>query len=371
MQVITIPINDICPRDGQRLRAVREDRVKSLAKSISEIGLNTPISVTAHEEHNETMGQLYTLVAGEHRMEACKSLGWTEIPAIVFDLTDLKARIWEIDENLVRAELLPLEHSEHLKERKRLYVLAYPKTEHGENREPSGQFGHTEDRCFVKDTAEKTGMSERDIRRSIHRAEEITPEVKDVIRDMPEIANKGVELDAIASTPKDKQSEVVQMVKTGKAKNAREAAEVVNPKPKPKPKPATAPPAPQSEPAAPVSPAAAPEQPKQAPASEPTSLPPKPEPALPPPVANATPTPTAQSQPANPAPPTRASTPAEPEQQGAPVLDIAKLAAKIGDYVSKIQQCGLTSKQLKEATPRKDMRLLYRSIGEFLIEASK
>jgi sugar diacid utilization regulator len=51
---------------------------------------------------------------------------------------------------------------------------------------------------FVADTAEKTGLHENTIRTSIRRAENITAEVRDAIRDMPEIANSGVELDALA-----------------------------------------------------------------------------------------------------------------------------------------------------------------------------
>jgi hypothetical protein len=63
--------------------------------------------------------------------------------------------------------------------------------------------------AFINDTAEKTGMSKRDIARSIQRAEAIAPEVKDAIRDMPEIAHKGVELDALAAVGPQEQKAAV------------------------------------------------------------------------------------------------------------------------------------------------------------------
>ena len=46
-------------------------------------------------------------------------------------------------------------------------------------------------------------MSERSVRESVHRAEAISPEVKEAIADMPEIADKGVELDALAAMESD------------------------------------------------------------------------------------------------------------------------------------------------------------------------
>src|SRR5262249_38948078 len=56
---------------------------------------------------------------------------------------------------------------------------------------------------FVEDTATKTGIAERTIRREVRRAEKIEPDIRDAIRGTP-IAESGVELDALASmSPKD------------------------------------------------------------------------------------------------------------------------------------------------------------------------
>jgi ParB family chromosome partitioning protein len=56
------------------------------------------------------------LVAGRHRLEAAKSLGWTEIDTFVLDGDDTDARLWEIAENLHRKELNDLERSVYIAE---------------------------------------------------------------------------------------------------------------------------------------------------------------------------------------------------------------------------------------------------------------
>jgi N6-adenosine-specific RNA methylase IME4 len=69
----------------------------SLADSIGEVGLLHPVVVT----------QEGRLIAGQRRLEACRSLGWTEIPVTVVDL--LQAARGEAHENFVRKDLLPSE----------------------------------------------------------------------------------------------------------------------------------------------------------------------------------------------------------------------------------------------------------------------
>ena len=51
---------------------------------------------------------------GLHRLEAKKRLGDTTIACFVMEGDERVARMWEISENLHRAELTPLEHDEQL-----------------------------------------------------------------------------------------------------------------------------------------------------------------------------------------------------------------------------------------------------------------
>ena len=54
------------------------------------------------------------LVAGLHRLEACRRLGMVHIDARIIDLDEIERRLWEIAENLHRAELSSLERSEQI-----------------------------------------------------------------------------------------------------------------------------------------------------------------------------------------------------------------------------------------------------------------
>jgi N6-adenosine-specific RNA methylase IME4 len=71
--------------------------LRSLADSIGEVGLLHPVVVT----------QEGRLIAGQRRLKACRSLGWTDIPVTVVDL--LQAARGEAHENFVRKDLLPSE----------------------------------------------------------------------------------------------------------------------------------------------------------------------------------------------------------------------------------------------------------------------
>jgi ParB family transcriptional regulator, chromosome partitioning protein len=84
--------------------------------SIQRMGLRTPITV------RETDAGSVVLVAGRHRLEAIKRLGADDILAFAIDdsTPEDDVRLWEIAENLHRAELTDLERSEHIAEWVRL-----------------------------------------------------------------------------------------------------------------------------------------------------------------------------------------------------------------------------------------------------------
>src|SRR5580765_7406636 len=90
--------------------------ISQLAQSIQEIGLLNPIVIRRDG----------TLIAGCHRLEACKSLGWQEIDVTISELDDLHAELAEIDENLIRNELHFLDKDTQLKRRKEIYETLNP-----------------------------------------------------------------------------------------------------------------------------------------------------------------------------------------------------------------------------------------------------
>ena len=77
---------------------------------------------------------------------------------------------------------------------------------------------HTEG--FASETAAATGKSKRDINRAIHRAENIEPDVMELVQGTT--LDKGVELDALAKMEPDEQREAVAAVVSGETDTVRE-----------------------------------------------------------------------------------------------------------------------------------------------------
>lgn len=155
-----------------RMRETDASQVASLADSISEVGLLNPITVYSREIiRNGQATEGYGLVAGAHRLEACKSLGWQEVPAIVLDLDDDDLIIAECDENLCGSKLTASEHASFTAKRKDAYLRKHPETGHGKASPNKECNLHS----FDRDQAEKTGVDSSTVRRNADRGEKVTP----------------------------------------------------------------------------------------------------------------------------------------------------------------------------------------------------
>jgi len=171
-----IKISEIKIKKGRR--PVDEDKVRELADSIKEVGLLNPITVTKENQ----------LIAGAHRIAAYKLLGRKEIEATAIDVSGLKAKLAEIDENLIRNELHFTVHGDLVLERKQIYEELHPETKAGVsqavgmNRKKGNNVSAESAPTFVADTAEKTGVSTRAIHVELQIAENLTDEVKEIIR---------------------------------------------------------------------------------------------------------------------------------------------------------------------------------------------
>src|SRR5262245_23404117 len=103
------------PRD--RMRKLRPEKVAELVESIGAQGQLQPVVVCPHG------GERYTLLAGWHRLEAIRSIGWPTIRAtIVIGVAAEQAELMEIDENLCRADLTPAEEAAYHARRKQIYL---------------------------------------------------------------------------------------------------------------------------------------------------------------------------------------------------------------------------------------------------------
>ena len=114
-----IAIGEIKIDPGRRDASV--SGIDELVRSISEVGLLNPVTVDPD----------HTLIAGLHRLEAAKRLGWTEIECTVRGLEGLQAELAEIDENVVRTALSTIEYGELLERRKEIYESLHPETKAG------------------------------------------------------------------------------------------------------------------------------------------------------------------------------------------------------------------------------------------------
>jgi ParB family chromosome partitioning protein len=190
--------------------------VSALARSIAEIGLLTPI----------ILSEGYTLVAGNRRLEACKSLGWTAIPATVLPLTALQAKLVEIDENLQRQDLTALERAEQLAERKQVYEALHPETRQGaQGRRGSGggEFvSRTDTVSFSDATAEQIGATARTVRRAVQIADAIPEDVRDTLRNTA-IADRQTDLLALSRMDEPRQREIANLIAEGQADTVAQA----------------------------------------------------------------------------------------------------------------------------------------------------
>ena len=191
---------------GKRLRSINSEKVTALAESINTIGLQQPISVWSPD--SDTLD----LVAGVHRFEAVKKLGWEEINCVFVDLDDLDRQLWEIDENLMRADLSPAEMAQHLKRREELWKKRHTPKDTDKDTDKVVQVapvsGGRGNKGFAKDTAEKTGVDKSTVSRALARGEAIPADVLGKIQDTE--LDKGIYLDKLRKLPRDQQRAKVE-----------------------------------------------------------------------------------------------------------------------------------------------------------------
>jgi ParB-like chromosome segregation protein Spo0J len=173
-------------------RAIDVGTVTGIAESIAEIGLINPISVRAS-------GGRWELIAGRHRLTACQQLGLAEVECIVVEANDIRAELAMIDENLCRADLSPSDRARWTARRKAIYLELHPETGHGK----ASSAKEENFSSFDKDTAAKTGQTDRTVRLHASRGEKVIDEVLDMIRGTK--LDTGTYLDMIKGFPPNDQ----------------------------------------------------------------------------------------------------------------------------------------------------------------------
>lgn len=99
-----LPLSRIAPDPNQPRKQFDREALQSLADSIRELGVLSPITV------HKVNGQ-YRIIAGERRWRAAALAGLTEIPCMVRHWNEDKKQLAALVENLQRCDLDPFEEA--------------------------------------------------------------------------------------------------------------------------------------------------------------------------------------------------------------------------------------------------------------------
>jgi ParB/RepB/Spo0J family partition protein len=199
----------------ERLRAFRPDNVEAISESMNAQGQLQEVLL----RHRPGGG--HWLVAGYHRLEAARKLKWETVRCIILEDVDADhAELIEIDENLIRAELTPVEQAMHITRRKELYEKLHPETKNGANQHTK-RVAQVEQpsKAFVINTARKTRKGRSTVQKAATRGKKVK-----VLADIAGTSlDKGTELDALAKLSECEQKKLATRAKAGEKVSAMEA----------------------------------------------------------------------------------------------------------------------------------------------------
>jgi ParB family chromosome partitioning protein len=104
-KLLELSVDQIEPNPLQPRKSFDPAALDELARSVKASGMIQPIVV-------RQVGMGYQLIAGERRWRAARQAGLERVPAIVREATDVESLELALVENLLRADLNPLEEAE-------------------------------------------------------------------------------------------------------------------------------------------------------------------------------------------------------------------------------------------------------------------
>lgn len=116
--LVYLPIETITPSAYQPRFEIGQKELEELARSIKEQGVIQPIVVRKVKDK-------YEVVAGQRRYQACKSLGFKELPSIIRELNDQEAFLFALIENIQRKDLNPIEEAQAFQRLNEKFGLTY------------------------------------------------------------------------------------------------------------------------------------------------------------------------------------------------------------------------------------------------------
>lgn len=170
MQTLRVTADSI--EIGERHRSLNEDACARLMASMKEIGLKQPISIRIVDlmviDGHECEG-VPVLVAGRHRLEAARRLGWSHIDCFEVEDDPVSAELWEIAENLHRCDLTREQRDEHIRRYGELLATRDAEIQVVQNEPPEIGYGKPppQTKGIALRIAEETGLSRSTVRRAL------------------------------------------------------------------------------------------------------------------------------------------------------------------------------------------------------------
>lgn len=199
-------------------RPLNDQKVAELMESIKANGLLNPI----------TLDQNLNLVAGLHRLTACKLIGFQKIECRIITCEDKDhARLAEIDENLIRSELDALERSELWLERDRILERMGLRAKVGDNQfTQRGSETLSPPPKTTLELAQEIGYTERTLQYGKQIAKNIVPEVKEMIKGTPIAKSTSALLKVARAGSKERQEAEKAEIAAQEAKAQQKRAEL-------------------------------------------------------------------------------------------------------------------------------------------------
>ncbi len=192
-----IPLTELKPFKDNPFRVTEDGSMQMTAQSISVYGILTPLVARPLKEGG------YEVISGQRRILAAKAAGFEEVPVIVREMDDDTARIFVVDSNMQRENILP-------SERAFAYKMKAEAMKHQGKRTDltSCQVG-TKSRTDEQ-IAEGSSESARNVQRFI-RLTNLTPELLEMLDRKKISFNPAVELSYLSREEQDRLIEAMDL----------------------------------------------------------------------------------------------------------------------------------------------------------------
>lgn len=186
-------------RQNEHARKINQAAVETLAESMKNIGLQSPITVRKQKIFvNCIPKEGYGIICGQHRFEAARVLGWTDIDCFISDADETTCRMIEISENLHRAELTALERDQLVAEWVELVEVFSGQVAQKRGRPEGG----------ISEASRQLNIERTEVRRAMQTAS-LTPEAKQTAIQNGLDNNRSALLEA-AKLPPERQAPYLQ-----------------------------------------------------------------------------------------------------------------------------------------------------------------